>query len=82
MTLISPHTLNNRSIVLSADDHIVIEMEQPEHGRILFAECDFDGTGNMGLQGGDRIVISAAPEPTRLIRLSRLSFLETLQRKM
>ena len=36
----------------------------------------------MGLQGGDRIVISAAPEPTRLIRLSRLSFLETLQRKM
>ena len=82
MTLISPHTLNNRSFVLSADDHIVIEMEQPEHGRILFAECDFDGTGNMGLQGGDRIVISAAPEPTRLIRLSRLSFLETLQRKM
>lgn len=81
MTPISPHTLNNRSIVLAADDRITIEMMPPRGGKPLEAECDFDGGGSIVLHSGDRINISGSGGTTRLIRLSRRSFLETLQRK-
>ena len=82
LTPISPHTLNSRSIVLSADDRITIEMIPPRSGRPLEAECDFDGGGAIPLHGGDRVNITSAGGTTRLIRLSQRSFLETLHKKI
>ncbi|MDO5132311.1 MAG: NAD(+)/NADH kinase [Eubacteriales bacterium] len=82
LTPISPHTLNNRSIVLSADDRITIEMIPPRGGGPLYAECDFDGGASIPLNKGDRINVTGSDVTTRLIRLSRRSFLETLHRKM
>lgn len=82
LTPISPHTLNNRSIVLSSDDRITIEMNPPRNGKKLYAECDFDGSGTIELHSGDKINISASGGTTRLIRLNRRSFLETLHKKI
>lgn len=82
LTPISPHTLNNRSIVLSADDNIMIEMIPPRNGGELFAECDFDGTGNIELHSGDRVHVTKSEATTLLVRLSRRSFLEILHRKI
>ena len=82
LTPISPHTLNNRSIVLSADDKISIELLPPRNEKKLYAECVFDGTGNIELHSGDKINISTSCCTTRLIRLSRRSFLETLHKKI
>ncbi len=82
LTPISPHTLNNRSIVLSADDKISIELMPPRNEKKLYAECVFDGTGNIELHSGDKINISTSCCTTRLIRLSRRSFLETLHKKI
>ena len=82
LTPISPHTFNNRSIVLSADDNIMIEMIPPRNGGELFAECDFDGTGNIELHSGDRVHVTKSEATTLLVRLSRRSFLEILHRKI
>ena len=82
LTPISPHTLNNRSIVLSAADKISIELMPPRNEKKLYAECVFDGTGNIELHSGDKINISTSCCTTRLIRLSRRSFLETLHKKI
>lgn len=82
LTPISPHTLSNRSIVLSADDRITIEMIPPRGGGELRAECSFDGSDHIDLHSGDKIVISTSGCTTRLIRLNRRSFLQTLHRKI
>lgn len=82
LTPISPHTFNNRSIVLSADDRITIEMIPPRNGKKLSAECTFDGNNGINLHSGDKINISTSGRTTRLIRLSRRSFLETLHKKI
>ena len=82
LTPISPHTLSSRSIVLSADDRITVEMLPPRSGNALCVECDFDGTGRIRLNSGDRVNISSSEETTRLIRLNQMSFLETLHKKI
>ena len=82
LTPISPHTLNNRSIVLSADDRITIEMIPPRNGKKLDAECDFDGNADITLHSGDLVNITSSAGTTRLIRLNRRSFLETLHKKI
>ena len=81
MTPISPHTLNNRSIILSSSDKIVIEMLPPRNGKELSAECFFDGGSGVSLKSGDRINISSSVGTTRLIRIRKQSFLQTLHRK-
>lgn len=82
LTPISPHTLNNRSIVLAADDQVTIEMIPPRSGGTLNARCFFDGSAGIQLKGGDKINVCRSSGTTRLIRISRQSFLETLHRKM
>lgn len=82
LTPISPHTLSNRCIVLSADDRITIEMIAPRNSHVLQAECDFDGAGSIILRSGDRINISSSGGTTYLIRLRQRSFLETLHKKI
>lgn len=82
LTPICPHTVNNRCMVLSADDRITIEMIPPRNGQSLYAECDFDGMNNIELHSGDRINITSSGGTTRLIRLNRASFLDTLHNKI
>ena len=57
-------------------------MITPHNGGRLYAECDFDGNRRIDLHGGDTINISASGRTTRLIRLSRRSFLEILHKKI
>lgn len=82
LTPICPHTLNNRSIIFSADDFITIEIGHTSRDSFLMAEADFDGTQNVALRTGDRMVIRRAGITTRLIKLRQRSFLETLHRKL
>lgn len=82
MTPICPHTLNTRSIILSAEDKIEIEIGYPKQGEYIDAEANFDGNIGQKLRSGDRILIQRADRTTKLIKLSRRSFLETLHRKM
>lgn len=82
ITPICSHALNTSSIVLSAEDELVIEIGEGKHDAVEEACAAFDGAGTRTMVTGDRIVIRKAEAPARIIKLSKVSFLETLRRKM
>ena len=82
LTPICAHTLNTRSVVLSEDDSIVIEMVRNTRNEEILAKAVFDGGSSFPLQYGDRIEIRRSEEVTNLIKLSTRSFLSTLHRKL
>lgn len=82
LTPICPHSLNQRSIILSSED--VIEIEIPEYtgGRVQTVEANFDGSHVIPLRSGDKIRIVKSEKITEMIQLNRVSFLEVLHKKM
>lgn len=82
LTPICAHTLNTRSIVLSADDRITVKIGQPRENRLGEAEISFDGDVVATLGMGDRIDICKTQKKTKIIKLSKISFLEVLREKM
>lgn len=82
ITPISPHALNSKSIVLGAEDEIVVEIGSRRMEEDEEAEVSFDGDLSFRLAVGDRIVIRRAGESMRILKLNKLSFLENLRKKM
>lgn len=82
VTPICQHALNTSSIVLSADDEIVVEIAQGRDGQTEKASISFDGDRHIEVETGDRIIIQKAQDTTKLLKLSKVSFLETLRKKM
>ncbi|MBQ9033516.1 MAG: NAD(+)/NADH kinase, partial [Lachnospiraceae bacterium] len=66
LTPICAHTLNTRSVVLSAEDSIVIEMAKKTRNEKILAEAAFDGGSSFSLGYGDRIEIKRSDEVTNL----------------
>lgn len=81
ITPICPHSLTSRSIVLSADSMIQIEICEDRH----LAECEtkiyFDGNASFALQVGDIIEINKSELDTKILKLNRMSFVEVLHKK-
>lgn len=82
LTPICPHSLNQRSIILSPEDVIEIEIPQGREGRVQTVEASFDGTHVIPLRTGDRIRIVRSEKITEFIQLNQVSFLEVLHKKM
>lgn len=82
MTPICPHTLNTRSIVLSANDTIEVRIDCGRSGSTQEAEINFDGGLTQRLTTGDRVLVRRSEQTTKLIHISKVSFLETLHKKM
>ena len=82
LTPICAHTLNTRSVVLSAEDTIVIEMVETSRNENMKAEAVFDGGSSFDLHSGDRIQISRSLKVTNLVKLTKRSFLVTLHKKL
>lgn len=82
ITPICSHALNTSSIVLSADDEIMIEIGEARDGKTEEAALSFDGERNIEVHTGDRITIKKAKDKTELLKLSKVSFLEILRKKM
>lgn len=85
LTPICPHTLNKRSIVLSAEDEITITLQQKDGVSSKEednAEIVFDGNHAIPMNEKDRVTIAKAEMSTKLLRTNRLSFLENLRKKM
>ena len=74
--------MNSKSIVLGAEDEVVVEIGSRRVEEDEEAEVSFDGDLSFRLAVGDRIVIRRAQENMRFLRLSKLSFLEILRKKM
>lgn len=82
LTPICPHTLNQRSIILSSEDVIEIEIPKCREGRPQTVEANFDGSHMVPLGTGDKLCIMRSQETTEFLRLNQVSFLEVLHRKM
>ncbi len=82
LTPICPHSLNQRSIVLSPED--VIEIQIPARGESgnQNVEANFDGSHVIPLGTGDRLRIVRLEETTEFLKLGQGSFLDVLHRKM
>lgn len=82
ITPICPHVLNTSSIVLSSDDEIIIEVGMGRNETEEEVFVSFDGADTMVLKTGEWVKIHRAQTSTRIMKLSKVSFLETLRRKM
>ena len=82
VTPICPHTLNQRSIILSPEDVVDIEILQGREDRTQTVEANFDGRHMIPLRTGDRVRIVKSEKSTEFIQLNRVSFLEVLHKKM
>lgn len=82
MTPVSAHTLNSRSIVLSPDDKLKIAIAQSRVETPQGTQVCFDGGKCFDVSPGDYVEIERANRITRVIKMSKESFLDTLSRKM
>lgn len=79
---ICPHSMQSRSIVLSPADTVTVEIESGRDGEAQEVEAIFDGCHKVALRTGERIEIQKSGQTTRIVKLSQVSFLEVLHRKM
>jgi NAD+ kinase len=82
ITPISAHTLQNRSIVLSAQSNITVEISSIAEKKVEPCLVFFDGNEMAQLGYKDTIEITKADFTTQIIKVSNISFLETLRKKM
>ena len=82
MSPICPHSMQHRSIILSPEDEITIEIETGHDGVEQEVEAIFDGSHRVTLYTGDRIVIRRSDKTTGIVKLNKASFLEILHQKM
>ena len=81
-SLFIAHNLNARSIVINADDEVMIELGSRRPQKDDMALVSFDGDGIATLEVGDKFVIKRAEATTKICKLSEESFLEILRKKM
>jgi len=82
LTPICPHALNQRSIILSPEDVIEIEIPTGREEQPQMVEANFDGSHKVELVTGDKIRIVQSEKITEFIQLNQVSFLEMLHKKM
>jgi NAD+ kinase len=78
ITPICPHTLSNRSVIVSLDSKIQIRVVNPKPETILSA----DGQGVSEMTAGDTVIIQRSRNSVRLLHLDGSSFFDTLRRKL
>ena len=76
ITPICPHTLNTRSIVISADSRVEMTVSDDNSSVI------FDGHFPCALKAGDRVSIRPSSHVTRIVKTAQDSFLNVLSRKI
>jgi len=79
VTPICPHTLNNRSIVLSASDEITVKISDDQRTAVA---VQFDGREPYMLGPGMSVSVCKSEHITRIIKLHKESFLKTLHSKL
>lgn len=82
ITPICPHTLNQTSVVLGAEDKIGICVEGSKMSGRVEAVASFDAAHGIELRAKEQIEIRRSDKKIQLIKMSRDSFLQVLRRKM
>lgn len=82
LTPVCPHTLQTRSIVLRADDEIIIRIIGKAGREETGIEACFDGARNVELAPLDEVRVTKSIKTTSIIKISEAGFLDVLHRKM
>lgn len=82
ITPINPHNFSARSIVIGAENEVIVKLDQGRSQKDETMEVSFDGDNAVKLEVGDRFVIRKAKNMARICKLSNESFLEILSKKM
>lgn len=82
LTPICPHSLTSSSIVLSAEDQVAVKLGPGRKNANEAAVVTFDGAKSVNLVIGDYVQITRSEEVTRLVKISKKSFVETVRKKM
>ncbi len=82
LTPVAPHGMLNKSIVFSDKSRIKLELAAPAGRPAGNALVGFDSDSQYVLRPGDYIEIEKAERTTKILKLSKIGFLETLRRKM
>lgn len=82
VTPVSPHTLMARSIIFSSKDEIEIKLGGPKNGSFQHALASADSAKNIELESNDSFVVKKSSMCTKIVKVSSLSFLEVLSRKL
>lgn len=76
---ICPFTLSHRPLVMSADEQIVVEVEESQRTGVIMT---VDGQSDFPLIPGDRVTVSAYDERARIVRSNKRTFYEVLRTKL
>lgn len=79
ITPICPHSLSQRSLVVSDGAEIVLSPERREEGPMLFT---IDGRDTVQISEGTRIIVRKADHGFHLLRLEGRNFYEALRQKL
>jgi NAD+ kinase len=82
LTPLNAHDLTSRSIVISSEDEVVVEIGEKRTQKDEQIEVSFDGDRALKLNVGDRLIIRKANETARICKINQTSFLENLAKKM
>lgn len=82
ITPICPHSLNKRSLVISAEDVVTITVGQGKAYQKDTAEVIFDGRLIGTMKTGDGIRIERSGQKTRIVKLTGSSFFGILRNKL
>lgn len=82
LTPINAHNLNSRSIVIGADNEVMIELTDRRAQKDESASVSFDGDGVAKINVGDKFVVKSADTTVKICKLSEESFLEIIRKKM
>ena len=69
-------------VILSEDDVIDVEIGRFKQDEEQEVDASFDGRHPVNLNEGDKIRIIRSDKATKIMKLSKVSFLDTLQKKM
>ena len=82
LTPICPHTLSNRSLILSRHDHIEVKVGQCRTPNEERRKAAFDGDGIFNIVSEDIICISESQKATKIAKIDEGSFLQAIKDKL
>lgn len=82
VTAICPHTLNNRCIIVSPKDTLVLEIGKSKTSVEDEANVIFDGRLTSNVESGDRIEIIRAKEVTEIVKVTDTTFFDVVREKI
>jgi NAD+ kinase len=79
ITPICPHSLSQRSLVLSDESVVELSSQHPDSGPMIFT---VDGRDSIHIEPGDKVVVKKAAHSFLLLRLEGRSFYGALRQKL